>query len=307
MAAGHRVWLADAAFGAEGAEHPAGTFVVAAGAGVDASVMRAARELGVSFSGVASDPGVLSEVHRPRVGLYKAWHSRVDDQGWTLWLMEQYDFAVDTLHDADIRRGGLAARYDVIVLQSQSPESILRGFGEDELPAPWSGGLGDPGARALRDFVRNGGRLVAIEEATELAIDLLGLGVNNAVERLPAQEFYVPGSIVSLDLERHPLTAGMDLRVHGWYWRSSRAFDVTDPTIRVAARYGRGNPVASGWILGPRHLAGRPAVVEAHVGRGSVVLFGFQPNYRGQTVATWPLLFNALHYDGPTPRTGAGS
>jgi hypothetical protein len=36
------------------------------------------------------------------------------------------------------------------------------------------------------------------------------------------------------------------------------------------------------------------ALAEATIGQGSVVLFGFQPNYRAQTVATWPLLFNAM-------------
>ncbi len=60
------------------------------------------------------------------------------------------------------------------------------------------------------------------------------------------------------------------------------------------AWYGERNPLLSGWILGPERLAGKAAVVEARVGQGSVVLFGFQPNYRAQTVATWPLLFNAL-------------
>jgi len=37
-----------------------------------------------------------------------------------------------------------------------------------------------------------------------------------------------------------------------------------------------------------------PKIVEARVGEGSVLLFGFQPNYRAQSVVTWPLLFRAL-------------
>ena len=74
----------------------------------------------------------------------------------------------------------------------------------------------------------------------------------------------------------------------------SMAFEVTDPSIAVAARYGSGDPLLSGWVLGGDKVAGKPAILEAKVGQGSVVLFGFQPNYRGQTVATFPLLFNAL-------------
>ena len=79
-----------------------------------------------------------------------------------------------------------------------------------------------------------------------------------------------------------------------WFWRSSRAFDVDDPQVEVVGRFSEGNPLLSGWLLGPEHVAGKAAIVEATVGRGSVVLFGFQPDYRGQTVTTWPLLFNAL-------------
>jgi glutamine amidotransferase-like uncharacterized protein len=81
-----------------------------------------------------------------------------------------------------------------------------------------------------------------------------------------------------------------------WYGSGAPAapFDVQDPHIRIVARYGEGEPRLSGWVPGSEHIAGEPAIVEAPVGRGSVVLFGFQPNYRGQTSATWPLLFNAM-------------
>ena len=61
----------------------------------------------------------------------------------------------------------------------------------------------------------------------------------------------------------------------------------------IAALYGHYR-VLPGWLTGPEHIAGRAAIVEIRVGRGSVVLFGFQPNYRGHSVATWPLLFSTL-------------
>jgi hypothetical protein len=119
--------------------------------------------------------------------------------------------------------------------------------------------------------------------------------VRNAVTGLQPQEFYVPGAILRTDLDTaHPLAEGSGATAAVWYWSSSRAFDVRGDGIRVVARYGEGDPRMSGWILGPQHLAGRPALVEATVDRGSVVLFGFQPNYRGQSVGTWPLLFRSL-------------
>ena len=136
---------------------------------------------------------------------------------------------------------------------------------------------------------------MAVEEATDFFVDLFDLGVTNAVERLPAQDFFVPGSILSVDLEEgHPIGTGKGPATPVWYWRSSRAFEVEDPQVQVVARFSEGSPLLSGWLLGPEYLSGKPAIVEAIIGQGSVVLFGFQPDYRGQTVTTWPLLFNAL-------------
>jgi murein tripeptide amidase MpaA len=230
----------------------------------------------------------------PRVAMYKSWQEPME-AGWTRWLFDRYGMRYDTLHDADIRGGGLVDRYDVIVLQAQDSRSIVGGFPAGRVPPAYSGGLGDSGVEALRSFVLSGGRLVAVEESVDFVTDLFDLEVANSVEDLPDTDFYIPGSILRLELDpASPLARGTDPESVAWYWRSSRAFDVQDPRARVAARYGSGDPLLSGWVLGGDRLEGRPAIVEADVGQGSVVLFGFQPNYRAQTVATWPLLFNAL-------------
>ncbi|HEX7091594.1 MAG TPA: M14 metallopeptidase family protein [Longimicrobiales bacterium] len=239
-------------------------------------------------------PDALRGARAPRIALYKSAGEPMT-AGWTRWVFDQHGLRYDTLKDARVRAGGLERDYDVILFQSQSANAIRRGYPEGSLPREYTGGIGDAGVQALRSFVEAGGRIVAVEEATDLFIELFGLGIENAVEGLPRQEFYVPGSILRLDLDAsHPLARSVGASTHAWYWGSSRAFEVTDPAIRVVARYGEGNPAASGWILGPEALAGKAALVEARVGRGSVVLFGFQPNYRGQSVATWPLLFDAL-------------
>ena len=216
-------------------------------------------------------------------------------EGWTRWVFDQHGLVYDTIRDARIRRGDLERDYDVILFQSQDASSIRDGFPMGALPPEYTGGLGSPGVDALRSFVRNGGRIVAIEEATDLFIDIFDLGVSNAVERLPPQDFFIPGSILSVDLEEgHWVNRGKGDSTPAWYWRSSRAFDVDDPQVEVVGWFSDGNPLLSGWLLGPEHIAGKAAIVEAKVGQGSIVLFGFQPDYRGQTVTTWPLLFNAL-------------
>jgi hypothetical protein len=239
-------------------------------------------------------PEELAGSEAPRIGVYKSWQEPMPS-GWTRWTFDQHGLAYDTIHDARMQAGGLEDEYDVIFFQSQGAESMAEGFAEGVLPPEYTGGLGEAGTQALVSFVRNGGRVVAVEEATDYFIDVFDLRVSNSVERLPPQVFFIPGSILSVDLEPdHPINRGKGETTPAWFWRSSRAFDVQDPGIEVVARYGEGNPLLSGWLLGPEHVAGKPAILEAEVGAGSVILFGFQPDYRGQTVMTWPLLFNAL-------------
>jgi hypothetical protein len=239
-------------------------------------------------------PAALTGRRAPRIGVYKGWAETMP-AGWTRWVLDQHGIRYDTLHNETIRAGNLNRRYDVILFQDQAARQIVEGYRPGQMPPEFTGGIGEEGVRALRQFVEAGGRVVAVEQATDLMIDAFGLGVTNVVADVPPQDFFIPGSILRLNVEGgHALGRGARAENVAWFWRSSRAWDVNDPRVRVVARYGTGDPRLSGWVLGEDRIAGRPAILEAPVGRGSVVLFGFQPNYRGQTVATWPLLFNAL-------------
>jgi hypothetical protein len=239
-------------------------------------------------------PDALRGRRAPRIAIYKGWTETMP-AGWTRWVFDQHGLAYDTLKDARLRQGNLGRSYDVILFQAQSPNSIIRGHEAGSLPDEYTGGMGEAGVAALRQFVQAGGRIVAVEQAADMVIDMFRLDVRNAVSELRPQDFYVPGSILRAELTAgHPLTRGLGATADVWYWSSSRAFAVDGDAATVVARYAGPDPAVSGWILGPQHLAGQPALVEVRVGRGSVVLFGFQPNYRAQSVATWPLLFNAL-------------
>ncbi len=243
-------------------------------------------------------PAELRGRAAPRIGYYKGWREPMEG-GWTRWVFDRHGLAYDTVMAERVRQGRLNDDYDVIVFQAQNARAILEGHRPGTLPPEYTGGIGDEGAAALREFVTNGGRLVAIEASTDFVIELFDLEIRNAVAGLDNRDFYIPGSILKLDLDRsHALARGYGESTPAWYWRNSRAFEVNQPGARIVARYATNGLELSGWFLGAEHLAGKPALVEVPVGRGSIVLFGFQPNYRAQTVATWPLLWNALAGSG---------
>ena len=237
------------------------------------------------------------QLDKPKVALYQPWVPSMDE-GWTRLVLEQFEFPYTTVHDVDIRAGKLAERFTTILLPSITSKTLRDGYRPGESEPAYVGGLGAEGVAAIREFVREGGRLVCLEDSCLFAIDALGLPVKEVLKDLKSADFYAPGSILRCDVPRFapnavpdPVAVGVPDEVSVYFDRSL-AFETTGGT--VLASYARGNPLESGWLLGPEKIQGKAALVEVKYGEGRVILFGFPPQHRGQTHGTFRLLLNSL-------------
>jgi hypothetical protein len=296
LAEGIEVRWALEGFEEAGRSFPAGTLLVRSSA--RDAVATAARDLGLGAVAVRARPRSL-RLSRPRVGVYQSWVPSMDE-GWTRWVLEkEAGVAYQSLHDRAIRMGRLRERFDAIVVPDQAPEALLRGHAQGSLPEEYTGGLGEEGVRALREFVTSGGTLVVFNRACGFAIQELALPVRDALAGVGSSSFFCPGSILEARVDTAvPLAHGLPEPVPIWF-EGSPAFEVQRGT--VAARYAAADPLRSGFLLGGERLQERAALVEVPLGRGRVVLFGFRPQYRAQSRVTYPAFLNALYLSAASP------
>lgn len=244
---------------------------------------------------------------------YGIYHSQIPsmDEGWTRWIFKEYGFMIPenpickvTYHsniDSEIKTGKFND-VKAIIFPDQSPNQILNGYAKGAMPDEYTGGVGKEGVENLRKFVEDGGTLVFLNRASNFAIEQFNLPVKDVTKDVPRKDFYIPGSILRTELDTtHPIARNMPKESIAWF-ENSPAFEIqTDPlaltkNFRIVASYPKNanEILLSGWALGAEKIAGKAALVEFTLGKGKIILFGFRPQYRGQSLATFPLLFNAI-------------
>ena len=145
-----------------------------------------------------------------------------------------------------------------------------------------------------------GGTLVAMGNACDLAIERLPIPVRNLKKGLTRDQHFAPGAILKLEVDvQHPLGYGVASDTYGFYINSpffSIVEGFASQKTSVVARYPNTNVIASGWLKGEELMAGRAAVVSIDMNPGRVVLFGLRPQHRAQTHATFPMIFDAMYW-----------
>lgn len=243
-------------------------------------------------------PGQVDDIEsapleRPRLGLYRSFVPAMDE-GWTRWLLEEFGFKYESVTNPRITAGNLRREFDVLVFPDQTASTIRNGYRKGSMPPELTGGLNNRSAAALKAFVAEGGTLVFLNKSTGYAIEQLGVQADNVVDGVSSRDFYSPGTLLNVILEQGPLTYGLPKRIAIWS-RGSPAWDAGKAAgVTPVATYPQSGILASGWLLGEKHIAGRSALLDLRQGKGRVILFGMRPQYRAQSYQTFKLLFNAL-------------
>jgi hypothetical protein len=271
-----------------------------------------ARQFRVTVTLSDAAPKPAYELRRPRVGLYQPWAAN-PDEGWTEWLLDRYQVPYTLLHNQDIGKGELRARFDSVILASQPATSILNGWRNGELSfrregaqsevivqrPEYTGGIGTEGVVELQKFVRAGGTLIAMDTAADLPREFFPLPLLN----VGGAPFSCPGSLVRLTVDTsQPLAFGMPKDAIAFV-SGGEAFDINlapeynrgDREVRVPARFAAKDLLASGYLSGEKAVLGKAALADARYGAGHVVLFAFRPQFRGQPFGTFKFLLNAVY------------
>lgn len=263
------------------------------------------RGLGIDAKAVPAAPSEPGRRLRPvKLALYAPWLPSMDE-GWTRWLLEQYEFPYTSIRANEIKAGKLRDRFDAVILADQSKTSLLRGIDTQWTRPEHRGGLGAEGVAALKDFVRSGGTLITLGSSSLLPVEEFPLPLKNALKDLRPDQFSCPGSILKVFVD-NTTPAGYGMRdTAAAVFFNDLAFEpapaVGESVVRTICRYPAADLLQSGWIGGEQHLRDRIAAAEVTLGKGRVVLLGFSPQHRAQPHGTFKLLFNSIHSAGMTP------
>ena len=263
----------------------------------------------------SSDEAVPNAVPaRLRLALYKAAPGNMDE-GWTEWLLDTNDYHYTLITPSDLHSGNLGARFDVILVASQGLTA----------PRGGRGGGGGGGAapvdtaalrvedsvrvRAFDEFVRGGGTIVAWNQGAMAVVNALHLPVKNVVAGLPRREYFTGGSIMRAIVDTtHPVMAGMPAAADVFVFNSPVFTTLDGFDGAVLAKYpNEGAILRSGYLTGEKHMQGMAAALDVKRDRGHVVLFAFQPQWRGQSTGTFRVVFNATLFGGDVSAQARGA
>jgi len=244
--------------------------------------------------------------------MYRRYKGGNMDEGWTRCLFDKWDFPYKRV-DVDAIKNGALKKIDVFLIPHDSMTALMGDKSakkseeaeEEEypdvfLPPEYKKNLDDDSIKELKAFIRQGGTLVLMGNASLFAIDKLDIPIRNVVQDLSSTEYFCPGSNLYAEMDiNHPLAYGMPKKGLILNWGNpvfSINPSVLNEQIAAPVIYPKKNILKSGWLLGEKYPTGKAAALDVQYGKGRIIMLGFRSQHRTQTHGTFKILFNALYY-----------
>ncbi|SIO17637.1 M14 family metallopeptidase [Algoriphagus halophilus] len=292
---------------------PAGSFYVG-GAGKKV-LEKAASEYGV-YPIATKQPSGATEIKPARIGLFDYYGGSMPS-GWVRWMMEQFHFPFELVFPQEIDNGNLNDKYDVLLFIGPGiPSQNSRGYSRrqpdaEDVPEEYRHMLGgistSKSIPQLKEFISNGGKVIAVGSATDLAYHLdlpvedalTEIGPNGKAISLSGEKYYIPGSVLEMNIDTNsPANYGMGETAYIMFNRSpvfKLAPNAAKMGVKPIAWFGEEEPLRSGWAWGQSYLKNGVTAFEAQIGKGKLFAFGPEITFRAQSHGTFKLLFNGLY------------
>jgi len=262
-------------------------------------------------------PSTAKAVELPETGLVES-HFHDMDAGWTRYIFDTYHIPYKVYHPDALKEGELRKEIDLLIFPGERKSILMKGkykssggYHSTTYPPEFTKGMEQEGLNNVIRFLHNGGKILAWGRSVALFEGSLKHKKDDEVKetfRLPFQnisdqlkkqkDLYVPGALLQMELKpEHPLTYGCPEEV-GVLYNARGVFETSIPHFdmdrRVIGRFPDEKLLLSGYGEGLQALEQQPAMVWLKKGKGELVFYGFNPQFRASTDGTFKLLFNAL-------------
>lgn len=257
----------------------------------------------------------VDELELPRIALVETFFHDMD-AGWTRYLFDTYHIPFTVLHPGDFKERDIAAEFDVVIFPDNDKDVLMTGkrkSGGDYYMGSYHPdyvkGMEKEGLEKLMSFSDQGGIIITWGRSAKLFEGMLKIKKKEGEEEfsLPFRDIsadlakaglYIPGSLVQVNLaEGHPLTLGMPESI-GVFSRGRPVFTTSVPRFdmdrRVIGTYPEKEVLISGYAAEEEKMGNKAAMIWMKKGKGQFVLFGFGPQFRASTQASYKLLFNSI-------------
>lgn len=302
---------------------PEGTIYIPAQSSTVSRLKEIARETGLDFIGTNRKlQGSAYKLEPVHIGLWDEYGGSMSS-GWIRWMFDEYDFDYEVVYPPTLDTGNLNKKFDVLVfpdgsiprVSQESRRSRWQSMPDpQDIPAKYREQLGEVTVEKtipnLHRFLKNGGTILTIGSATNLAYHL-DLPVENALaEKTPKGElkpfsrkkFFIPGSIMEVKVNNKlPLAYGIPEKVNVYFDRSpvfKLLPEASFQGVHPVAWFDSEKTLKSGWARGQQLLEGRVSVFEANLGEGKLFAFGPEITFRAQPHGTFKFLFNGIYCGG---------